>query len=319
MRPTPHPLLLTCLLLAPAANAASLAIRDQNPLTRAAYLPVAADTLPADSLWQLDAQLQWSNTVNLGATAQERLVVDAESVEVTLSAQRAVGDWQLRASLPVVRRSAGVLDGFIDGWHRAFGLPQGARPTVPRNAYALTYQRLGSAPVSVAAGTALGDMQLEAGRMLRTSPTSALSAWVGLELPTGDRTRLTGNGAVDAAGWLAWQQSLAPRWTLDARAGWSHSGGGGLLPLARNAGFGTATLGWQATGALQALMQLDAHSALVRDTSLPFLSEAVLLTLGGRYRLPSGAVFEAGVVEDIQVNHSPDVSFQLRWRWAPGR
>ena len=106
---------------------------------------------------------------------------------------------------------------------------------------------------------------------------------------------------------------------LDARAGWAHSGGDGLLTLARNVGFGTATLGWQATGALQGLVQLDAHSALVRDTSLPFLSEAVLLTLGGRYRLPSGPVIEAGVVEDIQVNHSPDVSFQLRWRWAPGR
>jgi hypothetical protein len=310
-----HPLLAICLLLATAANADPLAIRDQTPLTRAQYLPAGAATT-SDNAWQLDAQLAWSNTVNVGATTQERLVVDEESTELTLSASRRVGAWQLRASVPVVQRSAGVLDGFIDGWHRAFGLPQGARPTVPRNAYALTYQRLGSAPVLVASGAALGDLQLEAGRTLIASSQTKLQAWAGVELPTGDSTKLMGNGAVDAAAWLTWQHTLAPRWTMDARAGYSRSGGDGLLPLERNVGFGSATLSWRSTQQLEALLQVDAHSALLRGSALPMLREAVQLTIGGRWHLQSGSVFEASVVEDIQVNHSPDVSFQFGWRWA---
>jgi hypothetical protein len=319
--PTPTPLrpaFLCALLWATAAAAEPLAVRDPNPLTRAAYLPLPATAAPAGG-WQLDAQLTWSNTVNLGANAREQLLVDAESTELTLAVTREVGGWQLRASVPVVHRSAGALDGFIDGWHRAFGLPQGDRPNRPRNAYALRYQRAGLAPVDVPEGSSLGDVALEAGHVLVAGPRATLSGWVGLEAPTGSRTALTGNGAWDAATWLALEAQLAPRWTASGRAGWSHSSGDGLLPLAREVGFGTAALSWRATQSLEAVVQIDAHTALVRGSDLPFLSEAVELTLGGRYRLRSGAVIEAGVVEDIQVNHSPDVAFVLGFKWAQAR
>ena len=316
--PTPLPLrpaLLCALLWATAAAAEPLAVRDPNPLTRAAYLPTAAGVASAQG-WQLDAQLTWSNTVTLGANAREQLLVDEETAELTLAVAREVGGWQLRASVPVIQRSAGALDGFIDGWHRAFGLPQGDRPNRPRNAYALRYQRTGLAPLDVPAGTSLGDVALEAGHVLAAGPRATLSGWVGLEAPTGSRSALTGNGAWDAATWLALEAQLAAHWTVSGRAGWSHSGGDGLLPLAREVGFGTAALSWRATQHLAALVQIDAHTALVRGSDLPFLSEAVELTLGGRYRLRSGAVIEAGVVEDVQVNHSPDVAFVVGFRWS---
>jgi hypothetical protein len=165
----------------------------------------------------------------------------------------------------------------------------------------------------------LGDVALEAGHALVAGPRVTLSGWVGLEAPTGSRTALTGNGAWDAATWLALEAQLAPRWTVSGRAGWSHSGGDGLLPLAREVGFATAALSWRATQSLEAVVQIDAHTPLVHGSDLPFLTEAVELTLGGRYRLRSGAVIEAGVVEDIQVNHSPDVAFVVGFKWAQAR
>lgn len=307
------------LLFATAAIADSLAIRDQNPLARAAYLPLAAAAPGRGEGWQVDAGLLWSNTVNLGATPREQLLVDEETAELDLAIARDIGGWRLRATLPLMHRGPGVLDGFIDGWHRFFGLPQGDRPNRPRKAYAIDYRRAGLAPVTVPSGTALGDLSLEAGRVLVSSPRAELTGWIGLEAPTGDRAQLAGNGALDAAAWLALEAPVAERWTVSARAGYSHSGGDGAVPLARGIAFGTATLGWRATDHLEALLQLDGHSAIVRDSELPFLREAVALTIGGRYRLRSGAVFEAGVVEDIEVNHSPDVTFHLAWRQPVGR
>jgi hypothetical protein len=310
--------------LLPAARAAAqmLPVRDQNPLTRGAYLPLpAALDAASDGRYAIGAGVQWSNTVNLGQTAGEQMVVDEETVEADLSLSRGIGAWQLRATLPVIHRSAGVLDSFIEGWHRFFGLPQGDRPGRPRNVYEISYQRAGLAPLSAPSGTALGDLALEAGRPLVADADSRLEGWAGVELPSGSRTRLTGDGALDAAVWLAGETRLSQVWTLAGRAGASYVGGDAAagLPYQRSLGFATLTASWSATERLAAVLQFDYHSAIARRSDINFLGRAVELTVGGRYRLASGAVFEAGVVEDIEVDHSPDVTFHLGLRWPTGR
>jgi hypothetical protein len=299
-----------------------LPVRDQNPLVRGAYLPLpAALDAAGDGHFAFGAGVQWSNTLNLGDTAAERMVVDEETVEADLTLSRGVGAWQLRATLPVMHRGAGVLDSFIEGWHSFFGLPQGDRPGRPRNAYEIAYQRTGLAAVEAPSGTALGDLALEAGRALAATPDGRLEGWVGIEAPTGSRARLTGDGAVDAAAWLAGETRLGHAWSLAGRLGGSYVGGDAAagLPLERSVGFATVALGWAATERLGAVLQFDAHTAIARGSDLIFLGNAVALTVGGRYRLHSGAVFEAGVVEDIEVDHSPDVTFHLGMRWPAGR
>jgi hypothetical protein len=310
--------------LLPAARAAAqmLPVRDQNPLTRGAYLPLpAALDAATDGRYGFAAGVQWSNTVNLGQNANEQMVVDEETVEADLTLSRGVGDWQLRATLPVINRSAGVLDGFIDGWHRFFGLPRGDRPTRPRNLYAIGYQRAGLAPVDAPSGTALGDLALEAGRPLAVTPDGRLEGWVGIEAPTGSRTHLTGDRALDAAAWLAGETRLGKSWSLAGRAGASYVGGDAAagLPFERSVGFATVALGWAATERLGAVLQLDYHSPIARGSAINFLGRAIEATIGGRYRLASGAVFEAGVVEDIEVDHSPDVTFHFGLRWPAGQ
>jgi hypothetical protein len=99
----------------------------------------------------------------------------------------------------------------------------------------------------------------------------------------------------------------------------SRIGGDMPLPARRSVGFGTLALSWHATQRLDGILQFDAHSGVVRDTDLKFLSHAVSMTIGGRYRLQSGSMFEAGAVEDIEVDHSPDVVFYFGWRWPTGR
>lgn len=307
--------------LAGPAAAQLLPVRDQNPLLRGAYLPLpAALEAAADGQWAGAAGIEWSNTVNLGDTPTEQMVVDEETVEADLSLSRGFGAWQVRATLPVIHRSAGVLDRFIDDWHGFFGLPRGERPGRPRNAYAIDYQRAGQPAVEAPAGTALGDLALEAGRTIAATPTGRLDGWLGVEAPTGSRARLTGNGALDAAAWLAAETRLGTSWSLAGRAGLSVVGGSVAgLPLERSFGFASVALGWDATPRLGAVLQLDGHSAIAERSALAFLGRAVALTVGGRYRLRSGVVFEAGVVEDVEVDHSPDVTFHFGWRWPAGR
>ena len=311
------PILILCAL---PAEAQMLPVRDQNPLTRAAYLPLpAALGAVADGETAFAAGVQWSNTVNLGQTPGERMIVDEETVETDLTLTRGVGDWQLRATLPVIHRGAGILDGFIDGWHRFFGLPRGDRPSVPKNAYQVLYQRSGYADIDAPSGTALGDLALEGGRTLASSTGGRLEGWFGLEAPTGSRSHLTGNGALDGAAWLAGETRLGDSFSLAGRVGGAWIGGDPGIPYARTLGFATIALGWDATARLAAVLQVDAHTAIARSSDINFLRDAVALTIGGRYRLASGAVFEAGVVEDIEVDHSPDVTFHFGLRWPGGR
>jgi hypothetical protein len=318
--PTRRPLLLFALLVPLPALAAGdlLAVSDQNPLLRGAYLPLPPPAGEPGQGWGFAAGLQWTNTVNIESTPAEQLLVDEESAELDLRLTDAVGAWRVRAMLPVINRSAGILDGVIDDFHHALRLPQGGRPLRPVNAYAIEYRSAAGVNIDVPAGTALGDLALEGGRVLLERDGTRLAAWGGIEAPTGERGRLTGDGALDAALWLEGGTDLGPAFSLDGRAGISRIGGSSPLPYARSVRFATLALGWRSTERFTAIVQFDAHSGAVRGTTLEFLDRAVLLTVGGRYRLASGSVIEAGVVEDIEVDHSPDVSFHVGWRFPVG-
>lgn len=312
--------LLLAAVTAPAAAADDpLRVRDQNPLLRGIYLPLPAPTMAEGDGWQVTTGVHWSNTANIDVAPNEQLVVDAEAVELEFGVARAAGAWRFRAGVPVIWRGAGTLDSFIDSWHDFFGLPEGNRPNLPKDAYDVRYARAGRPTVVVEDGTAIGDLHLEAGRVLVTSERGELVGWAGAELPTGSESKSTGNGGVDFAGWLSGRVALGERVDLSGQAGVVAPGGDGPVPSADVAGFGTLALGWRIVDSFTAIAQLDVHSSLADDTSLEFLEEAVVLTLGGRIRLDSGAAFEAGVSEDVLADNSPDVVFHVGWRWPAFR
>jgi hypothetical protein len=312
-------LLLFSLALPAAAGAEDglLAVRDQNPLIRGVYLPLpVGDAAPG--AFAFTAGIEWANTVNIESTPRESLLVDEESIELDLSLAHAEGPWRFRATLPVINRGPGILDSAIADWHRFFGLPQGDRPSRPRNAYAIEYATAAGVAIDVPRGTALGDLALEGGRVLFEDGDRHVTLWAGLEAPTGDRARNTGNGSLDAALWLEAGSPLGTRFALDGRAGVSRPGNDAHLPLAHGVAFGTLALTWHALSSLDAIVQFDAHGSAVRDSTLEFLGRAVAMTVGARYRLASGSTLEAGVVEDIEVDHSPDVTFHVGWHWPIG-
>lgn len=300
-----------------AVQVQPLAVRDQNPLLRPFYVPSAR--LAPDEGISYSAALAWSNTTNLPHTAVEQLYVDAETAEIDLRATWRRGAWLAAAELPMLWRGGGILDGVIDDWHAFLGVNRGDRPYVQSNSYRITYTTLGAAPFSAQRGPALGDIPVEAGRILFSAPGTQLSVWAGAKLPTGSRAHATSNGALDAAAWLSAGHAFGSRFAMFAQAGVMRPGGSGeFAHVSREMGFGTLGVTWKGTDAISAIAQADVHSALPAST-LNFLQPAVVGTFGARFRLAPFLALDVGLQEDLATNHSPDATLYFELRHAAGR
>lgn len=322
--PRPSARALLVLLAASAnASAAPFPTRDQNPLL-AGYglpMPMPARLAPADQ-WQLVTDLNWGSSSISESGGTETLIVDAETRELRLTAGHGFADrWSFQLQLPYRYTGAGNLDGFIDGWHDAFGLPDGARSDFPADQFRIAYERDGVTELDVQFSAAgIGDISADLGYQLWTDATSSLAAWLSLKLPTGDADKLTGSGAADAALVIAGEHLFAERWSAFGQLGVTYLGNGDLLAdQQRNVVWsGLAGVSVRIWRGLDFKMQFDAHSAVFDDTAIDFLGEAAILSVGGAYRFESGWTLDAGVSEDIVVDASPDVVFVVGLRKAPG-
>jgi hypothetical protein len=307
---------LLSVAIAPDARPQSFAIRDQNPLLRGQYLPHAVAG-PQESRFVQHLQLTLSNTANVETQGGESLQLDGEAAELRwLSAWQPTQRLRLRLTVPLVHYSGGLLDGAIDSWHDAFGLSGGPRAGMRQGELVYRYSSSAGSVQEYDSGTAFGDSALEAGFLVGQTDTSMLSAWVGVELPTGDPQRLTGNDAWDFAAWIEAAASPSQRFSLDGRVGVSRPGSGAPLPLEPSSwvAFGSLGASWSALSALDLRVQLDAHDGFLEDTELRFLDAALQMTFGAEYRLTGGWRLQLAITEDLRVDSSPDfgVHFAIR-------
>lgn len=304
------PLLVSGLALPAPAISSPLPVRDQNPLLAGFDLPGALPAKPpGNDAWLIDANLQWSSSALMQANPREILVVDAETRELRLAIGYGfTNGYALRLEIPYRHTSAGTLDGFIDEWHDLFGLPDGARATMPRNALQIFYERDGAPLIEERASQAgIGDLSLRLGRQLGASP---FAAWLSVKLPTGDADSFAGSGSIDASAALAFERSFGTRYTAFAQAAGTWLGDGDRLRRQQK------NIAWSGMAGINARLfqnvtlaaQIDAHTAIY-DSKEAFLGDAVMLTLGGTYRLTENWELSFGVTEDIAVESTSDVAF----------
>lgn len=298
-------------LVASHATAEPFGIRDQNPLLAGVGLPAA---MPArlSGGWSIGADSHWGSTALIQQRGDETLIVDAETHEARLTLQGSLTEriaFQLQ--IPYRYTGGGNLDGFIDSWHDVFGLPEGARSVLPDDQLSIAYTRSGSTALNVTSSVSgLADLQAALGYQVISSPSSAVTAWFGVKLPTGDADKFTGSGATDVSLLLAGQHQFDQRWSVFGQATVAWLGDGDFLAAQQRSVVwgGLAGLSWRAWRGLSLKAQIDAHSAAF-DSNLDFMNEALVLTVGGDYRFASGWRVDLGVSEDIAVEHSPDVVF----------
>lgn len=303
----------TCLLLSLGAQAGPFPTRDQNPLLAAFGLPLPLPAeLAGSGETRIDGIFNWSNTANSRPAGIEAILVDLESRELRITIEHRVSErMALRAQIPYRQLNAGVLDSFIDGWHEAFGMPEGARAFLPRDGFRLAWFRDGRALVDLREPVSgLGDVSLEAGYQWLDSDDAAISLWLTFEAPTGNRAKLLGNGTWDFGLALSGRHAAGSRGAIHWQAGSTRLGTGG--PLARWQkewiASGSASIEYGVWRGLFLKAQVDAHTAAY-DSQADLLGSAVILTVGGDYRFKSGWLLDIGISEDVDVAASPDVNF----------
>ena len=312
---------LLCLLL--SAHAGGVAAGEFAPggssatLARPFALPALGQGGPlarsrAETRWTLDVTNEY---VTEGDCAAECVLLDGETARLRVAHRRGLGGgWDAGIELSWLDRGGGFLDGWIQDWHDAFGLPTGGRELAPHDRYVFHYERNGAVLLDeTRGGSGLGDAVLTLGR--RFSRHSSVRAMA--KLPTGDEDSLEG-GNTGAALWL--ERTLAgmpPGWHGYAALGGAWNDRGAVLAGMQNREIAFAGVGLLApvTPAVGLTLQLQYHGRLYDGSELtPLQRPGMPLTLGLRVRTSGRGGFELGFQEDPSVNGSPDFAAYLSYR-----
>lgn len=301
-------------LLATTADADPFLTRNQNPLLALYGLPSPLPArLPPPGGGRFAAVVNWGNTEKNEFSADDDYTLDAETLELRVHFDHALGRrLALHVELPWRRVSGGSLDGFIDDWHGVFGLPGGSRRRLPEDQLLIQFERGGTTLLRIDESTSgIGDIPVALGYQLRATERSAVSAWFTVKAPTGGADDLTGSGAVDVAATLAGQSQLHERWQLFGQASVAWLGEGDLLPELQESYAWTLMggLSWNAWQALDLTAQVEANSRLYDGIDSELDGDALVLTLGGSWRTAGGWRCDVGVSEDLQAGASPDIVF----------
>jgi len=311
-----------CLVLAASAWAGAAAAGEFAPggnagtLARAFALPELGEGLPlarghSETRWTLDVANEY---VAEGACAVECIVLDGETARLRLTHRRGLGGgWDFSTQLALLDRGGGFLDGWIQDWHDAFGLPNGGRELAQDGQYRFHYERQNVVLLDqTAGGTGVGDVTLAVGR--RWGHAGALRAMA--KLPTGDDGALEG-GTAGAALWVERALALPADWSGYVALGGSYSERGPVLPAMQNRSIAFGGLGIAApvTRSVRLTAQLQMHGRLYGGSELsPLARNGSPLTLGLQFRTRSRGSIELGFQEDPSVNGSPDFAVYLSIR-----
>ena len=147
--------------------------------------------LPAGGPGRLDLVSDWGNMAAIEGP-ENNLVVDAETFELRLGYERSLGRrFAVRVSLPWRSIGGGSLDGLAESWHDLLGLPNGDRDSLPRDQIRVSYAAGGDSLLEVDSySSGLGDVTLAGGYQVYDSGRTAVAAWLGVKLPSGDADRL---------------------------------------------------------------------------------------------------------------------------------
>ncbi|WP_439639767.1 DUF3187 family protein [Nevskia sp.] len=310
-------LALACLVPLMAAAEPGFAVRNEATLSRTATLPTLGESRVLDNgQFATRFTVDWSNEYVAQANARESLTVDAETERVTFGFRRGVAEGvELAVDLPLLFTGGGSLDGLIEGWHDAFGLPNGGRDRVRQNRYLVQYTVDGQTRIFDDNGAnGIGDIELSAGFRLREDIAFRALA----KLPTGRSNRLQGGNAGGAL-WFDFDPFHgAANWFGYVSAGASYSGQSEVIGAQQKqfVALGGAAIGYRVWRPVSLLVQFNGHSALYRDSDLRALDRpGGQLSFGGRIIIAPKLQLDLAVQEDVLVSSSPDFSIHVGLRY----
>jgi hypothetical protein len=316
--------LTVCVALAsPRALSQSepLQITNLSPLASLRAIPSQRSVEAARGLsWAASATLSNHFTVEKGD--EEALFLDGQADALTLSLRYGLpNQWDVEVTLPWRHHSGGFTDNVISSWHRFFGLPDGNRDNYPTDAlhYQLSQPEHDRRLFRSASG--LGDIHVAVSRPLLKIDGGQLGISAGIKTASGQSSDWLGSGATDVYALLRFSGQQLGGWPLwwHGQLGGTKAGESDLLgsQQRRSLWFAGLAAEWRFSPRWSALMQYDAHSALL-DGELEALSDpAGMLSFALRWRPTSRWMIDAGFSEDVVVESAPDITFLLNARYVP--
>jgi len=223
--------------------------------------------------------------------------------------------------MPLVSMNDGFLDGFLENYHNALGLPNYGREERPKNAFGYRITKLGQTWIDgESSGFQWADMtcslqlQLTPPAPRRSFDASLLGR---IKLPVGDAERGLGSGQYDYGLYLPMQWSWRP-WTLYFMPGLAILNDPDIPAAhvaARNSWSLFAAVGYAYSEHLNLLGQLNYFTSPIERTGISELDDGGLeLALGFQYDLDRNWVLEFAFCEDL-TRAAPDFSLHLGLTW----
>jgi len=305
----------------PVPQSQPFAVPNQSPLALALapFTPLDATVAPKGSS-QLRLTLAYSSIFVRQSSSRASLDLDMELGYAALGYDYTpLPGLRLGLELPAVFYWGGFLDGFIESYHRALGLPNGGREQAPQDQVRYQASSRGRRIISQDGSTqGVGDLRLKGAYALWSTPGAALSLLGQVSLPSGDPDKgLGAGGAVPALG-LAGGLTHG-RWSLNANALYFYLGSTSLLdPLEPDDVWaGSMSLGWAWSNALTLRAQLNGATPLVQDTGVQGLDNGMLqILLGAQWAPAKDQVVSVAFAEDIIHYTSPDFTLSLSWAYT---
>ncbi len=316
-----------------------LATSNRNPLIQIYGLPSINSprvTKKNHIQWRLNAELMSVSSQNLSFSAAEKyqqsndpkgesLVLDSEIFRSEIAVRFGLThSSEVSISLPYISHNNGFTDSAIESWHDGFNLPNGNRDIRPTNELLYKYQRDGQELLKIDGNArGIGDLQIHYQQQLKIlSRSNALrhgTVQVGIKIPTGDESNLTGSGSTDISTHLSIMQSSFkhfPRLAWHGSAGILWMSDQGLLNKFRKEWvyFGNSGVNWRLYPNTSIKLQVELHSNFYNSSTREIGKTGGQLVVGGSYRLSSMTSIDFYFSEDILIKSSPDVSFGIAIR-----
>lgn len=255
----------------------------------------------------------------------ETLLFDGETLRLSVGWRREFGRWDLGVDVPFLSHDDGFLDSTIEGWHDAFGLPNGNRDRRPNDVLAFQWTRDGAALIDrTESASGIGDARLTLGRTLYTGDDWRFGARALAKFATGDADDLTGSGDNDFTLGLTFEHDAllgAENWRLSSAVALTVPGDSDLLGVEVEDQVASArvTVVWQASPAVAVGARVRTRERIVRSELREVGEGATALDAWLGFRLGDKRQLTLGVSEDIRVDSQPDVVFRLAFDFSPGR
>ncbi|MCB2226076.1 MAG: DUF3187 family protein [Desulfarculaceae bacterium] len=306
---------------APSPQSLPFAVPNQSPLALALvpFTPTGAAVAPAGTGRLLLTTAYSSVFVRQGSN-RASLDLDMELGYVSLGYEQSLPHGvRLGVELPAAFYWGGFMDGFIESYHRALGLPNGGREQVPQDLVRYRASSRSRTIISQDSSTqGVGDLRLKGAWSLWARPGAALSLLGQVSLPSGDPDKgLGAGGALPALGLTG--ELTHGRWSLSANALYFYLGYTSLLdPLEpNNVAAGSLSLGWAWSDTLTLRAQLNGATPLLDDTGVEGLDNGMLQILLGVQWVPThGQLISIAFAEDLIYYTSPDFTLSLSWGWT---